>query len=81
MYLSELAPFESARVISIKLPHAKRIRLMELGLIPGETVTLHRAVYGGDPLVVFLCGYRLLIPKKDASYITVRKIEKGATAL
>jgi ferrous iron transport protein A len=81
MYLSELAPFESARVISLRLPHAKKIRLMELGLIPGETVTLHRTVYGGDPLVVFLCGYRLLIPKADASCITVRKTEKGATSL
>ncbi len=76
MYLSELAPFESARVLSIKLPHAKKVRLMEMGMIPGETVTLHRAVYGGDPIVVALRGYRLLIPRGDASYITVRKIEK-----
>lgn len=75
MYLSELGPFESARVLSLRLPYDKRIRLMELGMIPGETVTLHRAVYGGDPLVVSLHGYRLLIPKKDASLITVKKLE------
>ncbi len=75
MYLSELAPLESARVLAIRLPHAKRIRLMELGLLPGETVTLRRAVYGGDPLVVALHGYCLLIPRRDASSITVKKIE------
>ncbi len=76
MYLSELTPFESARVLSIKLPHAKKVRLMEMGMIPGETVTLHRAVCGGDPMVVSLRGYRLLIPKEDAAFISVRKIEK-----
>lgn len=67
--LSSLAPGESGIVDRLETSGAVLYKLMELGLWPGEKVTLIRRAPLGDPLVIELMGYRLALRRHDAARI------------
>ncbi len=46
-------------------------RLMEIGLIPGESVEMVKAAPLGDPLEIRLLDYSLVLRKSDAALILV----------
>ncbi len=75
MYLSELLPKESATLLAIKLPKAKKLRLMELGMIPGARVLFLGTPPTGDPMILWLPGYKLAIKRRDAACISIKKQE------
>ena len=72
MNLSELGIGDTATVLSLRLARPARLRLMEMGLLPGVEVTLEQRTPWGDPLVIFFRGYRLVITRADAASIRIR---------
>ncbi len=72
MNLSELGIGDTATVLSLRLARPAKLRLMEMGLLPGTTVTLEQRTPFGDPLVIGFCGYRLVLTRADAAAVRVR---------
>jgi ferrous iron transport protein A len=70
--LSSLAPGTQATVLRIDIPVAQRVRLMEMGMIPGTVVDVVRFAPLGDPLEIRLRGYHLSLRKRDAEQIWVQ---------
>ncbi|MGN0988866.1 MAG: ferrous iron transport protein A [Eubacteriales bacterium] len=46
-----------------------RLRLLDMGLIPGTTVSVEKIAPLGDPIQIRVRGYELTIRKEDASLI------------
>ena len=69
--LSELMLGASARVKEFPKTGATFVRLREMGLLPGTTVTFVRAAPLGDPLEFKLRGYHLTLRREEAAQITV----------
>ncbi len=47
------------------------VRLREMGLLPGTTVTLVRIAPMGDPIEIKVRGYNLTLRKSEAEFILV----------
>ena len=58
-----------------------RCRLLDMGLIPGTTVSIQKTAPMGDPIELLIRGYRLTLRKADAAQITVAEPAKGGSAL
>ena len=69
--LSDLPIGSSATVRSFPPQDLAFIRLREMGLLVGTTVTLVRTAPLGDPLEIKLRGYRLTLRKSDAAHVQV----------
>ena len=69
---SSLAPGTQATVLRIDIPVAQRVRLMEMGMLPGTVVDVVRFAPLGDPLEIRLRGYHLSLRKRDAEQIWVQ---------
>lgn len=69
--LSELALGASVRVKDFPATGATFLRLREMGLLPGTTVTFVRAAPLGDPLEFKLRGYHLTLRRAEAAQIAV----------
>ncbi|MFN3605168.1 MAG: ferrous iron transport protein A [Leptonema sp. (in: bacteria)] len=61
----------NAIIKNVKTDSHFMIRLMELGIVPGETITVLRSAPFGDPIEISIIGYSLCIRKKEASQIEV----------
>ena len=48
-----------------------RLRLLDMGLIPGTKVSIHKVAPMGDPLELNIRGYSLTLRKDDAHDIEV----------
>jgi len=53
---------------------AARRRLLELGVVRGETITLMRSAPLGDPLEYVVKGYHLSLRRREAATITVEAL-------
>lgn len=69
--LSALSLGSSARVKDFPKTGATFLRLREMGLLPGTTVTLIRAAPLGDPLEIKVRGYHLTLRREEANQIAV----------
>jgi ferrous iron transport protein A len=69
--LSQLALGASARIKELPLSGASFLRLREMGLLPGSTVTLVRAAPMGDPIEIKIRGYHLSLRLGEAEQITL----------
>ena len=69
--LDQLARGQAGRVLRVGGRPAARRRLLELGLVRGETITLERAAPLGDPLEFVVKGYHLSLRGRDAAAISV----------
>lgn len=47
------------------------VRLLEMGFLPGATVTLMKTGLFGDPMQLRLRGYHVLLRRKEASRIAM----------
>lgn len=56
-------------LITEVVDHPLKTRLLEMGFRKGKEVKLIRVAPFGDPLLVELSGYRLMIRKKEAQLI------------
>ena len=68
--LAELKKGQSA-VIDSFTDLDMSVKLMEMGCVPGETVTLEKIAPLGDPIAVKVSGYLLSLRKEEAATVLV----------
>ena len=71
MKLSELKPGQEAVIVEFSGEEVS-IKLMEMGLVPGESVLLEQVAPLGDPISVNVAGYHLSLRLDEAEQIFVR---------
>ena len=71
--LSDLIPGQTAVILSVNASTPIALHLLELGLAPGEPITLLRTAPGGDPLEFEFMSYRLAIRRREAAQIQVEE--------
>ncbi len=69
MTLDKLPAGQSATISAVGGEGALRCRLLDMGLIPGTTVTVHKIAPMGDPMELWLRGYSLTLRLADAQRI------------
>ena len=69
--LSELAVGASAIVRTYPKSAAAFLRLREMGVLPGTSVTLVRTAPMGDPIEIKVRGYHLTLRKSEADHVIV----------
>lgn len=48
------------------------VKLMEMGCLPGEQITVSRVAPLGDPIAIHVSGYQLSLRRKEASTIILQ---------
>ncbi len=74
MWLNELAVGGSGRVKQVTGGDEITVRLLEMGLTPGVTISVLGAAPLGDPIELELRGYRLSIRKTEAARVEVETV-------
>jgi ferrous iron transport protein A len=69
--LSELAIGSSAIVREFPKSGSASLRLREMGVLVGTTVTLIRTAPLGDPLEIKVRGYHLTLRRSEAEHVLV----------
>ena len=77
MTLDELAVGESALLQTVGGEGALRQHFLDMGLIPGEEVTLVRFAPLGDPMEIMVQGYELTLSIEDAKNIEIESTEEN----
>jgi len=75
--LSELTIGVQAIVREFPKQGSAFLRLREMGLMPGTTITLIRTAPLGDPLEIKVRGYNLTLRKSEAEHILVEATAKA----
>ncbi len=70
--LADLRAGEHAVLDRLELPDDVARRLMELGFLPGHTVTPAHSAPGGDPRVFRVDGSEIALRRDTASHLLVR---------
>ena len=73
--LSSLAIGASAVVREYPKQGSAFLRLREMGVLPGTTVTLIRTAPLGDPLEIKVRGYNLTLRKTEAEHVLVEMVK------
>lgn len=73
MTLNDLKIGSSAVITAVRGEGALRLRLLDMGLIPGTPVTVIKIAPLGDPIEISLRGYELTIRREHAKEIDVSK--------
>ncbi len=76
MTLDSMPIGKTAKIESVGGEGALRLRLLDMGLIPGTEVTVQKTAPLGDPLEISVRGYQLTIRKDDARLLSVREENK-----
>lgn len=71
MKLSDLKSGSSAKVVRVLGDSAATQRLMEMGVVPGVTVTVVKTAPFGDPIEVSIKDYHLAMRRSEAEAIEV----------
>ncbi|HEY8930277.1 MAG TPA: ferrous iron transport protein A [Mucilaginibacter sp.] len=71
MTLSELVPGEIG-IVKEFTDLEMSVKLMEMGCLPGEPITISRVAPLGDPIAVNVSGYQLSLRKFEASTIILQ---------
>jgi len=74
MRLSQLKPGQKA-VIKDFDNQEIHLKLMEMGCLPGERITVEQKAPLGDPLSVSIAGYTLSLRLNEADHIIVNTID------
>jgi ferrous iron transport protein A len=72
--VDQLGRGQTGRILRVGGRPAARRRLLELGVVRGETILLQRAAPLGDPLEFVIKGYHLSLRKREAATITVEAL-------
>ncbi len=73
MKLDGLQVGESATITSVDDSDSAMLRLAEMGLVPGETITVLREAPFGDPIEIRVMHTHLCLRRRDASAVLVEK--------
>lgn len=71
MRLPELEIGKRADVLAVHGTNPVSKRLMEMGVVPGISITIVKSAPFGDPIEVRVRGYNLALRKQEASAIEV----------
>jgi ferrous iron transport protein A len=71
MDLSMLRPGETGRITKLGSIGALKKRLMDMGVLAGETIKVEKVAPMGDPIEVTIKGYKLSLRKREAQGIEV----------
>ncbi len=74
MTLSELTVGASAVVREFPKSGAAFIRLREMGLLVGTSLTLVRTAPMGDPIEIKVRGYHLTLRKTEADHVVIEPV-------
>ena len=69
--LTDLPIGSEGRVVSVNADNGIARRIMEMGVIPGVTVSVVKAAPFGDPIEIRVRGYSLAMRKTEADAIEV----------
>lgn len=72
--LDQLGRGQSAVVVRIGGERTLRRRLLDMGLVTGEVVTLRAFAPLGDPIELTLKGYQLSLRKAEARLVVVELV-------
>ena len=75
--LSELKKGEYAIIENIT-DSALKLKLMEMGCIPGEVIKLAQIAPLGDPIAIEVQGYRLSIRLSEAASIRIKRVAENS---
>ncbi len=73
--LDKLKVGQKATIKKFKGENTAKKAILEMGVIPGETIEVVRVAPLGDPIDFLIKGYQLSFRKKSASLILVEVIE------
>lgn len=76
MTLDKIQIGKSGIIKSVGGEGALRLRLLDMGLIPGTAVKVIKTAPLGDPIEIHVRGYELTIRKSDASMIEIEEVSK-----
>ncbi len=76
MTLKELKPGKSAKILEVGGEGALRQHFLDMGLIPGCSVTVVKLAPMGDPMELMIRGYELTLRMDDAAQIRIEPMEK-----
>jgi ferrous iron transport protein A len=71
--LSELREGEHAILDRIDLPEAISQRLMELGFLPGNSISAAQSAPGGDPRVFRVDGSEIALRRETALHLILKR--------
>ncbi len=72
MNLSNLKPGEQGKILKLENSIGSiRRRLMDMGVIPGETIKVEKIAPMGDPIEVTVKSYKLSLRKNEAKGIEI----------
>ena len=71
MTLSELEPGEIG-IVKEFTDLEMSVKLMEMGCLPGESITVSRIAPMGDPMAIRVSGYQLSLRRFEASTIILQ---------
>jgi ferrous iron transport protein A len=71
--LDSLLPGQRGVIAALSGDDPVTVRLLEMGLLPGEEVELLGVAPLGDPLAILVRGARLAIRRRDASRVQLRE--------
>jgi len=74
MTLAMLRVGEKGRILRVSAEGALKRRLLDMGVIAGETVAVQKIAPLGDPMEILVKAYHLSLRKKEAEGITVEKL-------
>jgi Fe2+ transport system protein FeoA len=74
MTLADLKKGESRTVIAVRGDEAVSRRLMEMGLIPGVSVSMVKSAPFGDPIEIRVRGYSLALRRNEAETVELEKV-------
>lgn len=78
MTLNNLQVGKSGNITAVGGNGSLRVRLLDMGLIPGTLVKVYKVAPLGDPIEIHLRGYSLTIRKEDAANISIEESELDA---
>ena len=73
MTLNDLAIGKEAVIAAVNGEGALRLRLLDMGLIPGTKVKVIKIAPLGDPIEITLRGYELTIRREHAKEIIIKE--------
>ncbi|MEM6992700.1 MAG: ferrous iron transport protein A [Myxococcota bacterium] len=71
--LATLRVGDAAEVVRVDGRGAVSVRLLEMGFVPGSTVSIVKAAPFGDPLELCLRGYHVSLRKAEAARVRVKR--------
>ncbi|MDI9357521.1 MAG: FeoA domain-containing protein [Phycisphaerales bacterium] len=77
--LSEIPAGSRVKILDIGSNNTLSVKLMELGCMPGEIITLEKIAPLGDPICIKVSGYLLSLRLNEAENIVVEGLNNSIT--